>query len=109
MNTLSTSCSVCGRGKPLYPSVRLPFPHNLTPVTNFCLNQFGEGCKIRSIFWSALVVSEPQGLVRLKVRLVQDADFGAVLIEELVHFQRPAANPVSIPMFLPQVFSPVTC
>lgn len=45
--------------------------------------------------------------VRLKVRLVQVADVDAVVTEEPVGFQLPAANPVSVPISQPQGFFPV--
>jgi hypothetical protein len=53
--SISSAQVVCGRGKPLYLSVRLPFPHNLTPFSNSCLNRFWDESKILSIFWSTLV------------------------------------------------------
>jgi hypothetical protein len=64
---LSTSSAqvVCGRGKPLYPSVRLPFPHNLTPFSNSCLNWFWDGSKILSIFWSTLVFCSTENCMRV--------------------------------------------
>lgn len=41
------------------------------------------------------MISFPQQLIRIKVRLVQEADVNTVFTEELVHFQLLTANPVN--------------
>jgi hypothetical protein len=52
----------------------------------------------------ANIIREPYGPTRLKVRLVQEANINAVLVEKLFQFQLPAANTVSFPMSQPQGF-----
>jgi uncharacterized protein YdhG (YjbR/CyaY superfamily) len=48
------------------------------------------------------IVCEPYGPIRLTVRLVQVANINTVLTEELVQFQLPSANTISVSTSQPQ-------
>jgi hypothetical protein len=66
-----------------------------------------DGCTstpIWTICTVANIVRDPEGLVRFKLSLFQEADVDAVLSEELVHLKLPVANPVSVPISQPQGF-----
>jgi hypothetical protein len=54
---------------------------------------------------SANIVREPEGPVRLYIRIVQEVYVDAVFAEELIQFQFSAANPVSIPVSQSEGFS----